>query len=90
MDYLVDLLKSKHIDRLKSGQCTTQGGISYVELLTNMERIADHCMNVAQHLHQRIIRQSLDIHKSEIFDRNADEYKAMYVYYEKQYLDPVK
>lgn len=90
VDYLVDLLKSKHIDRLKSGQCTTQGGISYVELLTNMERIADHCMNVAQHLHQRIIRQSLDIHKSEIFDRNADEYKAMYVYYEKQYLDPVK
>jgi len=90
VDYLVDLLKSKHIDRLKSGQCSTQGGISYVELLTNMERISDHCMNIAQHLHQRIIRQSLDIHKSEIFDRSTDEYKAMMAYYEKQYLDPVK
>lgn len=90
VDYLVDLLKSKHIDRLKNGQCSTQGGISYVELLTNMERISDHCMNIAQHLHQRIIRQSLDIHKSEIFDRSTDEYKAMMAYYEKQYLDPVK
>ncbi len=90
VDYLVDMLKSKHIDRLKAGQCSTQGGISYVEILTNMERISDHCINIAQHLHQRIVRQSLDTHKSEVFDRDSDEYKAMTAYYEKQFLDPVR
>ena len=90
VDYLVDMLKSKHIDRLKTGQCSTQGGISYVEILTNMERISDHCTNIAQHLHQRIVRQSLDTHRSEVFDRGSDEYKAMTAYYEKQFLDPVR
>ena len=90
VDYLVDMLKSKHIDRLKTGQCSTQGGISYVEILTNMERISDLCTNIAQHLHQRIVRQSLDTHRSEVFDRGSDEYKAMTAYYEKQFLDPVR
>ena len=90
VDDMVDTLKSKRIIRLQTGACTTEGGISYIEVLTNMERISDHCINISMHLHQRIIRESLDTHKSEVFDREADEYKAMKVYYEKQYLDPVK
>lgn len=90
VDDMVETLKSKRIVRLQKGACTTEGGISYIEVLTNMERISDHCINISMHLHQRIIRESLDTHKSEIFDREADEYKAMRVYYEKQYLDPVK
>lgn len=90
VDDMVETLKSKRIVRLQKGACTTEGGISYIEVLTNMERISDHCINISMHLHQRIIRESLDTHKSEVFDREADEYKAMRVYYEKQYLDPVK
>lgn len=90
VDDMVDTLKSKRIIRLQTGACTTEGGISYIEVLTNMERISDHCINISMHLHQRIIRESLDTHKSEVFDREVDEYKAMKVYYEKQYLDPVK
>lgn len=90
VDDLVDMLKSKRIVRLQTGACTMEGGISYIEVLTNMERISDHCTNISMHLHQRIIKESLDTHKSEIFDRKADEYKAMKVYYEKQYLEPVK
>lgn len=89
VDDMVETLKSKRIIRLQNGACTTEGGISYIEVLTNMERISDHCVNISMHLHQRIIKESLDTHKSEVFNREADEYKAMKVYYEKQYLDPV-
>lgn len=90
VDYMVDLLKSKHITRMQNGLCSNQGGISYVEVLTNMERISDHCTNISMHLHQRLIHKSLDTHRDDVFDRASDEYKAMVVYYEKMYLDPIK
>lgn len=90
VDYMVDILKSNHIDRLKRGLCSNQGGISYVEVLNNMERISDHCMNISTHLHQRLHQEDLDSHKSEVFNEGSDEYKAMIVYYEKQYIDPIK
>lgn len=90
VDYMVDLLKSKHITRMQNGLCSNQGGISYVEVLTNMERISDHCTNISMHLHQRLIHKSLDTHRDDVFDRGSDEYKAMVVYYEKMYLDPIK
>lgn len=90
VDYMVDVLKSNHIDRLKRGLCSNQGGISYAEVLNNMERISDHCMNISTHLHQRLHHEDLDSHKSDVFDEGTDEYKAMKVYYEKQYLDPIK
>lgn len=90
VDYMVDVLKSNHIDRLKRGLCSNQGGISYAEVLNNMERISDHCMNISTHLHQRLHHQDLDSHKSDVFNEGSDEYKAMKVYYEKQYIDPIK
>lgn len=90
VDNMVDMLKSRRIQRLQTGSCTMDGGISFVEVLTNMERISDHCTNIALHLHQRVTKKSLDTHKSEIFKRDTDEYKAMKVYYEKQYIEPVQ
>lgn len=90
VDYMVDVLKSNHIDRLKRGVCSNQGGISYAEVLNNMERISDHCMNISTHLHQRLHNEDLDSHKSDVFDEGTDEYKAMKVYYEKQYIDPIR
>ncbi len=90
VDYMVDVLKSNHIDRLKRGMCSNQGGISYAEVLNNMERISDHCMNISTHLHQRLHHEDLDSHKSDVFNEDSDEYKAMKVYYEKQYLDPIR
>ena len=90
VDYMVDVLKSNHIDRLKRGVCSNQGGISYAEVLNNMERISDHCMNISTHLHQRLHNEDLDSHKSDVFDEETDEYKAMKVYYEKQYIDPIR
>lgn len=50
VDKMEDTLKFRHIERLKAGKCTVDGGIVFLELLTNLERISDHCSNIAVHL----------------------------------------
>lgn len=47
IDTMEDTLKLQHIQRLKSGQCTIDAGLVFLESLTNLERISDHCSNVA-------------------------------------------
>ncbi|MEG2597237.1 MAG: PhoU domain-containing protein, partial [Oscillospiraceae bacterium] len=55
IDTLQDALKLKHIKRLKNGECTIDTGLVFLEILTNMERISDHCSNVGVYLigHQK-------------------------------------
>ena len=47
IDNLCDELKLHHVDRLQKGQCTIQIGFVFNDLLTNFERISDHCSNIA-------------------------------------------
>ena len=47
IDQLVDKVKRHHIDRLQKGQCTIQQGFVLNDLLTSLERVGDHCSNVA-------------------------------------------
>ena len=47
IDVLCDELKLRHIDRLQKGVCSLQIGFVFNDLLTNFERVADHCSNIA-------------------------------------------
>ncbi len=47
VDILSSELKSRHIERLQSGECTIELGYIYQDILTNLERISDHCSNIA-------------------------------------------
>ena len=51
LEQVVDELKRKlrnaHIARLKAGECTIEVGFIWIELITNLERISDHCSNIA-------------------------------------------
>lgn len=64
IDTLEDTLKLKHIKRLKNGQCTIDAGLVFLEVLTNLERISDHCSNIGVYLigHQRD-KESLNRHE---------------------------
>jgi phosphate:Na+ symporter len=48
MDELESRLRERHIERLNTGLCNPQTGITFVELLHNLERITDHCKNIAE------------------------------------------
>lgn len=47
IDNICELLHNRHINRLQNGQCAIQSGVVFLEVLTNLERIADHCSNIA-------------------------------------------
>lgn len=46
VDDLVATLRSNHIRRLRDGQCTVYAGLTFLDILVNVERIADQCSNV--------------------------------------------
>lgn len=50
IDTICETLRERHIARLKNGQCNIEAGIIFLEVLTNYERISDHCSNVAARL----------------------------------------
>lgn len=47
VDYLNETLKARHIERLKEGTCVVESGVNFLDLLVNLERISDHCSNIA-------------------------------------------
>lgn len=47
VDELKSILRNQHIKRLKQGECSIEAGFVWADLITNLERTADHCSNVA-------------------------------------------
>ena len=47
IDALIAQAKTKHIERLQAGRCTIQTGFVLSDILSNYQRISDHCSNVA-------------------------------------------
>ena len=46
VDDMVATLRSNHIKRLRNGQCTVYAGLEFLDILINIERIADQCSNI--------------------------------------------
>ncbi|MGN0298714.1 MAG: Na/Pi cotransporter family protein [Lachnospiraceae bacterium] len=52
VDEITDRIRNNHIKRLRKGLCTADNSISIIEILTNLERISDHCANIAVYIMQ--------------------------------------
>ncbi len=92
MHSLKDMLTERHIYRLQSGNCTIQAGVSFMELLTNYDRIASHCRSISLYTVQRASgseKFDAHYHPKYINGEISDEYKAMFMFYEAQYCDPL-
>ena len=86
IDGLCDEMKSHHVERLQQGLCTLNQGFVFNDLLTNYERVADHCSNIAVAVIE-VESDSFDTHeylnsvkavKDASFARFYDEYKQKY------------
>ncbi len=62
IDYLKDYLKTQHILRLQRQECTIELGFVLSDLLNNLERVSDHCSNIACCLIE-ISHDSMDVHE---------------------------
>jgi len=47
VDTLKERIKSRHLDRLSNNQCTMQIGIPFLDIIHDLEKISDHCSNIA-------------------------------------------
>lgn len=62
VDDLRSSIKAAHIDRLKTGFCTIELGFVLSDLLTNLERVGDHCSNIAASMVEIERHGSVDAH----------------------------
>ncbi|MBQ9393107.1 MAG: Na/Pi cotransporter family protein [Oscillospiraceae bacterium] len=84
IDQLCDEMKIHHVERLKRGECTMTHSFVFNDLLTNYERVADHCSNIAVALLE-VHTDRLDSHaflhdarRGEAFNRLFEEYEAQF------------
>ena len=82
IDELCDQLKMHHVDRLQRGICTLGHGFVFNDMLTNLERIGDHCSNIAVAMIE-LESDRFDAHEyinslSSVHTRSFDEYFAEY------------
>ncbi len=85
VDSLKHKLKANHVDRLQKGECTTNLGFVFSDIVTNFERIADHCSNIAVSLISSM-EEGIEIHKYlNNIKNNNDKFNALYDDYKKKY-----
>ena len=83
---LCDDLKLRHITRLRNGQCDLGTGFAFNDLLTNYERIAAHCSNIAVAILE-LDTSNFDIHEytKSVRKLKNSTYLADFEAYEKKY-----
>ena len=91
VDTMCELLRNRHITRLKEGVCQIDTGVVFLDVLNNMERIADHCSNVAARLIGMESGEELDAHtlKQLMHHSPSSEYQACTAQYREKYLQPL-
>ena len=78
-------MRSNHIQRLQQGLCSIEAGFVWSDLLTNMERTADHCSNIAACLID-MQDENLNLHESLRATRSgAPDFLKNFTAYEKKY-----
>jgi phosphate:Na+ symporter len=88
VDALNDALKSRHISRLKNGECSVESGVVFLDMLVSLERIADHCSNIAVYVmgstrdHDYISRHD---YIEKLHSGTPFEYRALLEDYSKKY-----
>lgn len=89
VDTLRTEMKSRHIERLRDKICTIEQGFIFTDLLTDLERISDHCSNIAVNLIQ-IKDDSFENHEYLNTLKSADneEFRKQYSEYSLKYLLP--
>ena len=86
IDILVEQIKLHHILRLQKSECTIDHGFVLSDILTNLERTADHCSNIAACITEISENASFDMHKYLGDIRNdTDEFKSNFKMYKNNY-----
>lgn len=89
IDALIQEIRQRHIRRLRKGSCTIELGFILTDIITNLERVSDHCSNIAVCLLE-ISEDEFDTHAYLEDMRREDntEFRRQVMAYGRQYLLP--
>ncbi len=87
IDHLKNKMKNRHIQRVRQNECSIETGFVFSDLLTNFERVADHCSNVAVCLIE-IAHDSFDTHEylSHVKGDGENDFARRYEAYKQKYV----
>ncbi|MBO4953949.1 MAG: Na/Pi cotransporter family protein, partial [Clostridia bacterium] len=87
IDRLKRQIKNGHVSRLRQGDCTMELGFILSDLLTNYERISDHCSNIAVCFIE-IANNSFETHEylNRVKEEGSADFMAMYEQYDEKYV----
>ena len=85
-DALKDKLRARHIQRMQRGECSIEAGFIWSDLITNLERVSDHCSNIAGCVIETS-HDSLDLHNYlGGIKKDNPRYNEIYAEYAEKYL----
>ena len=88
VDTMTEQLKSRHIERLGEGGCTMQTGIHFLDIVHDLEKISDHCSNIAIYTIQLVEgAEEFDTHayaKAEF--KSGPQFESKLKFYQSKYL----
>lgn len=87
IDRLRNDLKNRHIKRMQEGRCSVNQGFVFTDYITALEKISDHCANVAAAIIE-LNDENYDVHHAMSNRRNNPEYKELCVEFGKKYILP--
>ena len=85
VDDLRDKIKLNHILRLQKSECTIEHGFVLSDILTNFERVSDHCSNVGGCVVEIATYDALDMHKYNRKKHKSEDFEKMYKEYTSKY-----
>lgn len=88
IDNLKEEMRNAHVLRLKDGACSIETGFIWLDLLTSLERAADHCSNIAICIVDAA-ENSMHLHRSlSVMKEESPYYKKQYAFYSEKYVLP--
>ena len=85
IDDLRDRIKLNHVYRVQKNLCDMEHGFVLSDILTNLERVADHCSNVAGCVVEMARHNALDMHRYNDEAKHGDSFDALYREYAQKY-----
>ena len=85
VDYLKDTIRTNHIKRLQAGGCSIEAGFILTDILTSMERVSDHCSNIAGCVIDSS-SNNLNLHETlNEYKHNSDRFNRAYTRFMEKY-----
>lgn len=93
VDQMQETLKDRHINRLRNGQCTVDAAFPFVESLSCLERISDHCSNIGVYMISYVRGSDQVDHHTYIMQLHAGQvghYNEQFRRYTEKYYDQIR